>query len=219
MLEREWTANLRKELELAGAIIVPIIAGPMSSGWPDRIIWHKLWRGFAEIKGAQTRVTPQQRRNLQSLDRRRPGTAVVLRYPGICEDPLGSVQFEFKSARDLLEQLNALEEVLNHHHRGLKMFLTVRYRCANPLCPAYSWQPLTVRARTTESVTDWMSYVRQQVGQRHAILSDGCCSKFDLAVPLGSEERGTEAKMIGGATPDDDQFDSEAFDKKTQQDP
>lgn len=113
MLESKWTADLRHDLELAGAVVLPYVASAHASGWPDRIIWHPLWRGFAEFKGAKTPVAPRQKMNMSSLDRRRPGTAVVLRYPGVCESPTGEVLFEFAQARELLEKLAARESNLN----------------------------------------------------------------------------------------------------------
>lgn len=113
MLESKWTADLRHDLELAGAVVVPHVASGHASGWPDRIVWHPLWRGWCEFKGPSTPVSKRQAMNMSTLWRRRPGTAVVLRYPGVCEDPQGEKLFDFTTAKGLLQMLAALEHNLN----------------------------------------------------------------------------------------------------------
>lgn len=88
------------------------------------------------------------------------------------------------------------------------MFLTMRFRCSNPICSAHKWTPITITARRDgEHIINWMAYVKEQIRARHSLISPDCHGHTaDFVIPMGSEERGTQAKHIGGATPDDDKF-------------
>lgn len=110
-LESKWTKKICSELELCGAIVVPMVAGSMSNGWPDRIIWHPSWQGFVEFKAEKTVDTKQQQHNRQALNRRAPGTAVVARYPGYvhCVTQHYETTGVFNNARELLGQLAAIQ--------------------------------------------------------------------------------------------------------------
>lgn len=54
-------------------------------GLPDRIVWHRFWRGFIEFKGMRTKLTKRQIAVMSELNARRTGSAFVLRAPGTLE--------------------------------------------------------------------------------------------------------------------------------------
>lgn len=109
--EAKWTASMRDELEQCGAVVVPYVASAHASGWPDRIVWHPKWRGWIEFKGEKTQVAKRQKANIATLNRRRPGTAVIVRYPGICYDFNEVELFRFSNGRMLIEKLAELERL------------------------------------------------------------------------------------------------------------
>lgn len=88
------------------------------------------------------------------------------------------------------------------------MFLQIQFKCNSSVCPCRDWTKLTVLSRDEkQDIMSWMLYVRQEVSNRHATLAPGCPRRTcDLAIPLGSKERGTEAERIGGPTADDDEL-------------
>ena len=69
MNESQWTKNVCDTLEkVAKEAETSIVVTPLSAsrhsvhGIPDRYFTSKLWRGFVEFKGVDTRVTPLQER-------------------------------------------------------------------------------------------------------------------------------------------------------------
>lgn len=86
------------------------------------------------------------------------------------------------------------------------MFLQVKWRCKGQCAASSSWQSVTVLSRDAkQDVVEWTEYARREIANRHAVIAPSCqCRTCDMAIPLGSEERGTQADRIGGPTPDDD---------------
>lgn len=55
------------------------VVGASPSGWPDRFVAHRLWRGYLECKDFNGVVDPLQKRILQQLNERKQD-AFVLRF-------------------------------------------------------------------------------------------------------------------------------------------
>jgi hypothetical protein len=66
--------------EAAGAVVVPIVGHMMQgSGWPDRLVLHRRFRGFVEAKRGSNPLTTQQEVNIKrAVQREFP--ALVARY-------------------------------------------------------------------------------------------------------------------------------------------
>lgn len=88
------------------------------------------------------------------------------------------------------------------------MFLLIKFRCPSSDCPCREWTGLTVLARDEkQDIKDWMDYVAQEIANRHLLTSPRCGERrCDIAIPLGSEERGTQAPYIGAPITDDDKL-------------
>ena len=108
--EHDFTKWLKQELVEDGAVMVPMVAGHMTSGWPDRLVYHRLWHGLLEIKARAGRLRADQRANLRRLRERRPGHAFVVREPGVIEDEAGNVCGTFTSGAELIALLVQLTE-------------------------------------------------------------------------------------------------------------
>lgn len=112
--ECEQTRKLCDELVKQGAICISLQAGMFTSGWPDRLVWHKNWRGFLEMKRHDGQLSSRQRKNLQDLWRRCPGSCFVVWFPEYeCGDCMlttydGTRCGEFKTATFLLDLLLVL---------------------------------------------------------------------------------------------------------------
>ena len=83
MRETEYTRRLMQEVTDDGGIVVVNRAGREVSGWPDRLIYHRLWRGLVEMKGPSTTIQKNQRKHMRDLWRRSPGGVWVIREAGI----------------------------------------------------------------------------------------------------------------------------------------
>lgn len=111
MKESEWTRKICKELEQHNALVFAIVGGPMQTvALPDRYVHHAYWCGWLEFKGAQTRLTPLQKKRIDELNRRRGGSAFVVRYPGLIESTDGIQLGVFHNTTQLLEALEELAE-------------------------------------------------------------------------------------------------------------
>ena len=109
MTESEWTRRVCKEMEQSGAVVRSIVARKRQApGWPDRWIGHPWWHGHLEFKGAETRLTKLQEIVIRRIVARRPGTAYVVRFPGILEDHEGVKLGDFTGGLGLLILLKRL---------------------------------------------------------------------------------------------------------------
>ena len=112
--ECEQTRKLCDELTRCGAICISLQAGMFTSGWPDRLVWHKNWRGFLEMKRHDGQLSARQRKNLQDLWRRCPGSCFVVWFPepgkNLCTLTTydGTVRGGFTTAEYLLDLLLVL---------------------------------------------------------------------------------------------------------------
>lgn len=110
--ESKWTAKVVKEAREIGTLVFAIVGSEMQEpGWPDRHFTHRRWSGFLEFKGKVTRVKPKQAIIIRELNRRKPGSAYIVRWPGLVQDHDGNTLGEFdgtgRDLIDLLEMLNA----------------------------------------------------------------------------------------------------------------
>lgn len=81
MSESTTTVKMCRALELCGAQTFAVVGGTRQrSGWPDRYLHHRLWHGWLEAKGPSTGTAAIQRHTLSELNRRRPGSAYLVRY-------------------------------------------------------------------------------------------------------------------------------------------
>ena len=95
MRESESTARLMREIEDDGGVTIPLVGSYMSSGWPDRLVYHRLWHGLIELKAPRGKLSDQQRASLRKLRERRSAHAVVVRFPERVEDELGELLTTF----------------------------------------------------------------------------------------------------------------------------
>lgn len=114
MSECKKTGQLGKALTSLGAVVVPYCATRRQpSGYPDRLVWHTKWSGWLEFKDIKTRLTPLQKHRITELNKRKPGSAYVVRFgsswsEGQVETVDGEVLSEWYSAEELLEDLKEL---------------------------------------------------------------------------------------------------------------
>lgn len=82
-LESRFTAWVTRVMKEHGAKILVIMGGGrgMESGWPDRLVWSRQWRGLLEFKGTKTKVKPEQTLVMRQLNQIKPGSAYVIRDP------------------------------------------------------------------------------------------------------------------------------------------
>lgn len=103
--ECEWTRGIVKEMRACGAMVFACVAQKMQEpGWPDRFVCHPWWTGWIEFKGLKTPVSTKQRIVIRELNCRKPGLAVIARYPGIIE----GTDYSFTTGKELLECLRYL---------------------------------------------------------------------------------------------------------------
>lgn len=82
--ESKWTASICKELRNKGALIIPIVGGPMQmSGLPDRCMFHadlpkSVW---LEFKGEHTVLGTNQKILMANMNRINACSAFILRFP------------------------------------------------------------------------------------------------------------------------------------------
>lgn len=78
--ESEFGQEFRRIMRQGGAMIYPLIGSQHAPrGWPDVLVWHRLWDGLVELKGPETRVEAQQLSTLQRLHAIKPWSAVIYR--------------------------------------------------------------------------------------------------------------------------------------------
>lgn len=112
MLESDFTSWTSKQIVQCGGIVIPLIGGSMTKGWPDRLVFHREWHGLIEFKAPRGKLREDQRINLERLNLVSPGHAVVARAgkDGInhtIENGAGETIARFVHGRSLL---NALKE-------------------------------------------------------------------------------------------------------------
>jgi len=111
MSECKKTRELCKELVGLGAEVVPYVGSRRQpSGYPDRLIWHKLWYGWIEFKDTRTKVAKLQRHRMQCLHERVSGSVFVVRFGnsydrGTIENHEGDILGKWHSAAGLLRTL------------------------------------------------------------------------------------------------------------------
>ncbi len=103
--ESEFTARIRDEVVADGGIFIPLVATQMTSGWPDRLVYHRLWHGLLEFKAIKGALDDRQRVNIRDLRRRQPTHVVVVREPNRCEDEEGTLLFTFNNGAELMLKL------------------------------------------------------------------------------------------------------------------
>jgi hypothetical protein len=112
--ESPATRKLCRDLTALGAKVIAIVGDEMQEpGLPDRIIWHKRWRGWLEFKSHDGVVAPAQLAQMTQLNRRVPNSAWVVRCPGdmwTLEEPSGALVAKFHDAAGLLKLLGSLED-------------------------------------------------------------------------------------------------------------
>ena len=77
--EPEETKPFCDGLKELGCMVAVMAAGGTSSGWPDRLIIHRGFKGFIEFKGPRTRVRKNQELTMRESNRR-DFPAVVVRF-------------------------------------------------------------------------------------------------------------------------------------------
>lgn len=78
--ETKWTGEICEQLRKLGDEVFAAVASSFQQpGWPDRhvVSVHGIW--WLEFKGVKTKVTAAQRVRIKAVNRRRPGTACVVR--------------------------------------------------------------------------------------------------------------------------------------------
>lgn len=128
MTESEWTrAVVMPALKSCNCMVFAVVGGAaqrsdsreerapvvmQQPGWPDRYVHHKYWAGWLEIKGEKTRVTDLQAKVMRELNNRRPGSAFVLRLPGLIESESGETLADLSGFEwtgiELIRALHAL---------------------------------------------------------------------------------------------------------------
>lgn len=109
MSEKEFTARLTRGLRDCNAVVCVIHQTRYSTpGTPDRYVVHRRWHGMLEFKDDDTKLRPDQRVVIREMNRRRPGSALVVRAPGVVEDEAGGRLGTFTTALELLAILEAL---------------------------------------------------------------------------------------------------------------
>ena len=79
MTESDWANRYSEMLKKGGAVVFKIVGSEMQeSGWPDRWICHRRWKGWLENKMGSRQATALQARKLKDL-RERGEAAFVLR--------------------------------------------------------------------------------------------------------------------------------------------
>ena len=107
---RKW---LVPGLEAVNADVTRNVASVVSRpGLPDLTIVHKWWIGFIEVKGEKTALRKAQQLVMRGMNKRRPGSAYIIRAPGIIESEEGKILGHFTSCRELLEKLQTLTEYI-----------------------------------------------------------------------------------------------------------
>ena len=114
--ESEWTSRLMAGVKECGGLVLPVVAHKRGEpGWPDRMVIHKRWMGFVEVKVDGRMLTTLQRIRIRDICSRRPLGAVVARRmqfaPGkfIIEDEVCNMLAEFDgSGQDLIDKLAKL---------------------------------------------------------------------------------------------------------------
>lgn len=110
MTESKWTRKICCEMEECNAIVTAMVASMMQQpGIPDRHVCHAHWGGWLEFKGERTRLTDVQKIFVREQNRRRPGTAFVVRAPDRIEDHEGVLVSYFDgTGHDLVLKLGEL---------------------------------------------------------------------------------------------------------------
>ena len=108
--ESKWTKGVCGEMTKCNALVFACVGGVMqTAGWPDRYVAHKLWTGWLEFKGEKTRLTIKQHHIIYTLNKKRPGTAYVIRWPNRIEDCNGDLLANFDGhGKSLLTQLGRI---------------------------------------------------------------------------------------------------------------
>ena len=106
-LESLFTARVTREMRMCNAMVYPIIACEQTpAGYPDRVVWHSYWQGWIEFKAQTTKLEPHQVKVIRELNKRRPGSAVVVR-----EWEGGMIRIENEDGR-LLGEVNDGKELV-----------------------------------------------------------------------------------------------------------
>ncbi len=79
--ESAQTRALCHGLRECGALVKSHVGNRMQgSGWPDRWICHPMWQGHLEFKGEHGKLSTIQRRMIDEINIRQPGSAFVARF-------------------------------------------------------------------------------------------------------------------------------------------
>lgn len=96
MNETQWTKTITDDMKKCNAMVFAIVGSLMQEpGWPDRFISHSVWQGHLEFKGVKTKLEAKQAFIVRELNRRKEGTAYVIRQPDRIEDHRGSLVDHF----------------------------------------------------------------------------------------------------------------------------
>lgn len=114
MTESQLTTKLGELLRRQNALVIPQIAGQYSLiGVPDRLVIHRLWRGWIECKGKYTKIT-QAQLDFHDMLKRRGEQVAIVRYADSVK--LGVLYVSYfgqqhaVTAERLLEWLHAQQE-------------------------------------------------------------------------------------------------------------
>jgi hypothetical protein len=107
-MESKFTKKVCGILKNRGALVFACMGTEYQSGWPDRYVSHKRWRGWIEFKSLKRRLELNQKITIQQL-RQRGDNAIIIRETyspeiGRLEDVDGTCIRTFY-VRDILELL------------------------------------------------------------------------------------------------------------------
>lgn len=118
--ESPWTRRVCEQMQQAGAVVLSLVGSRMQQpGWPDRYVawsYYNIMQGcfctaqaWLEFKATDGVLSDIQRVRIAEL-RKRGVLAVVVRFPNIIENELGTKLSKFDSTGSGL--LQSLEELL-----------------------------------------------------------------------------------------------------------
>jgi hypothetical protein len=77
--ENKLTRKLKEIVEKLGGMMVTVSGNKFVSGYPDRVMMHRVWRGLIEIKTKKYACSSQQRLTIEKMWKRCPWGVCVWR--------------------------------------------------------------------------------------------------------------------------------------------
>lgn len=142
-LEVKWSAAIAQHLRTKhGFMVCPLLGNEYTMGWPDKLlIGPKGLCFFAEFKNVHTPIKPLQLKTLQEIDRRIPGSAVIIRRR---EDNGGDMY------SPALEKLTGFQTKAQFYD-ALLNYAALRKRERDPVDPSVVLDQAATKTGTTPS--------------------------------------------------------------------